>query len=1082
MRWLRGQAAGTMGRLLHRLATVALTLTVFVTILAVGLAWRLSSGPIDVGWLAARVEALANEGDGPTRMGIGGAQLGWDGFRHGVGNPLELRLSDIVVSDRADHRLIDIPSAHLTVSLIGLLQGQLVPRSLEMIGPKLRVIRGMNGAFSLDIGSLNEAVEASPAESRPLEARPPEAHPAGAPSADPTDGPTLKTLLEEFARPASSDANNRRGLFSQMRRLVIDRADLTIVDRQLGTTWHAPDANIALTRNPNGGVAGVGTMTLAVGDEVATLSATALLETGGARTRVDATLTPIAPASLARIAPKLDFLSRIDAPIGLQVELHLGVGLGGTLTRVTARVGTGKLTLGDGTAQLVEATVIVAASDRRATIETAQLRVQPRPDGPTTLLQVTGTATRSDGRIEAALTVALDQLAFPDLAILWPPTLAKGARPWLLENVTTGMARNGQIDIGLQVDEASGEATVTRVTGALDGDDLTVHWLRPVPPLDRGQARLRVLDPDTLEITVNAARQRGGAKGTGYLTVRSGKVRITGLARRDQIATIQGETTGSLVNAIGLLREPRLRILDKNPIDLRDPSGDVNATISVVVPLENDVRDDEVLTRATVRLSQVRLAGFVADRDIDQGNFEMGVTDDGLTVKGKTLLAGIPVTVDGTMDFRPGPPTQVVRRVVVTGRPTPRQLLAAGLDPANVLSGEIPGTATLIERRNGESEIAVEADLTPVALAVTPIAWTKPAGVPAKGTGRVLVSKGRLKGIDRIVVEGTDLSLRATVDTTDGKMSLVRLERAVLGRTDAQGIVRLPPAGPIGIEVTGGTLDLAAKLSAKTPPLDRNAPDPPPDPAWTIDARFNRVLLAGGRAALSVVGRANNDGRIYRSASIAGLTGPNLPFTFDIGMSGGIRHVGASAVDAGTLLRGLDAVKTLESGRLTLTGKFDDTKRGNPLIGSADIEDFRVRGSVGLGKLLQAMTLYGLLDVLRGPGIGFSKLVAPFSLDGQTLHLNDARAFSSSLGLTAKGRLDLGGERMDVEGTIVPAYFFNSLLGNIPLFGKLFSPETGGGVFAARYSLRGPIQDPDVFVNPLSALTPGFLREIFGIF
>ena len=128
------------------------------------------------------------------------------------------------------------------------------------------------------------------------------------------------------------------------------------------------------------------------------------------------------------------------------------------------------------------------------------------------------------------------------------------------------------------------------------------------------------------------------------------------------------------------------------------------------------------------------------------------------------------------------------------------------------------------------------------------------------------------------------------------------------------------------------------------------------------------------------------------------------------------------------------------------------------------------------------MTLYGLLDVLRGPGIGFSKLVAPFSLLDQTLQLNDARAFSSSLGLTAKGRLDLGGEKMDMEGTIVPAYFFNSLLGNIPLVGKLFSPETGGGVFAARYTLRGPIQDPDVFVNPLSALTPGFLREIFGLF
>jgi hypothetical protein len=57
----------------------------------------------------------------------------------------------------------------------------------------------------------------------------------------------------------------------------------------------------------------------------------------------------------------------------------------------------------------------------------------------------------------------------------------------------------------------------------------------------------------------------------------------------------------------------------------------------------------------------------------------------------------------------------------------------------------------------------------------------------------------------------------------------------------------------------------------------------------------------------------------------------------------------------------------------------------------------------------------------------------------------------------------------------------NSLLGNIPLFGRIFSPETGGGVFAATFRLQGAMDDPQVSVNPLAALTPGFLRGIFGL-
>ena len=150
--------------------------------------------------------------------------------------------------------------------------------------------------------------------------------------------------------------------------------------------------------------------------------------------------------------------------------------------------------------------------------------------------------------------------------------------------------------------------------------------------------------------------------------------------------------------------------------------------------------------------------------------------------------------------------------------------------------------------------------------------------------------------------------------------------------------------------------------------------------------------------------------------------------------------------------------------------------------GTAELTDFRVAHAGGLGKLLQAMTLYGLVDVLRGPGLAFTQLVAPFTLSDDMLELADTRAFSPSLGLTAKGRIDIDASTVDLQGTIVPAYFFNSLLGNVPLVGRLFSPERGGGLFAASYSVEGKLDDPEVGVNPLSALTPGFLRGLFRLF
>jgi len=106
----------------------------------------------------------------------------------------------------------------------------------------------------------------------------------------------------------------------------------------------------------------------------------------------------------------------------------------------------------------------------------------------------------------------------------------------------------------------------------------------------------------------------------------------------------------------------------------------------------------------------------------------------------------------------------------------------------------------------------------------------------------------------------------------------------------------------------------------------------------------------------------------------------------------------------------------------------------------------------------------------------------PFVLTDGVLEIKDGQASGTALGLTARGQVDLDNDKLALEGTIVPAYVLNSVLGRIPLLGSIFANEKGGGVIAMNYSMSGPSKDPSVMVNPLSALTPGFLRKLFNIF
>jgi AsmA-like C-terminal region len=98
------------------------------------------------------------------------------------------------------------------------------------------------------------------------------------------------------------------------------------------------------------------------------------------------------------------------------------------------------------------------------------------------------------------------------------------------------------------------------------------------------------------------------------------------------------------------------------------------------------------------------------------------------------------------------------------------------------------------------------------------------------------------------------------------------------------------------------------------------------------------------------------------------------------------------------------------------------------------------------------------------------------------IDIEKARAYGAALGITAQGNIDLDRDRLDLQGTIVPAYVVSQIVGEIPLLGRILTGGEGEGLFAATYRAKGPLDDPEVSVNPLAALAPGFLRGLFNIF
>lgn len=1059
MRRLTGQVIRGLWAVLHRVLALLLPLTVIVGVGAATLAWRLTRGPIELPWLAAHITQAANRQLAPDRIVIGSADLAWEGFRHGFASPLDIRLMDLSLIGPLGAREFAIPRAELTLSLAGLMAGHIEPATLALDRPRLTLERRADGSLGLR--------SAAPATS--------------AAASDAT------AMLREMARPPASGQGKRAGLLSHLYLLKVHDAALTILDRQLGATWHVPNASLELVRGPHGGADVRTALDLTLGTQEAQLTASALLPPGGQDVDIAARLGAVRPAMLATAAPRLKPLAALDAPVTTEAEATLGPGLALLRMRLVLQVGSGIAHVAAGTVPIVSGSVVLAGTPHKIAIEALRLTLPGTHGLSPTTLQAGGTVQRTaSGSLAGALTVDLDHVAFADLPLLWPAGIAADARSWVTQNITGGIARRGHFEFGWTSAADLSDITLTRATGTLEGEGLTLHWLRPVPPVVDGQAELDVVDPDTLDVKLLSGTEAPETPNGRTLAIEGIGMQITGLSQTEQYAAINARIAGTVPAAVALLKDKRLRLLSRHPLPIQDPTGQVTATLAVSLPLRDRVTIDQVAIDAKAQLTRVHLANVVAGSALNDGTFDLAANNKGLALRGGATLGGIAADLQAHMDFTAGPPTQVLQQIVVSGRPEAAQLAAVGLDAQGLITGPVASQAILTERRNGAGAVQVTADLTGATLTIGPLGWSKPAGVAATGTATVQLLHDHATAIETIGISGDGLVLRGEADLEQGRIAMLRVERAQLGRTLAQGVIAFPRSGPIVATLSGASLDLSGRFGTRRAVGGRPSHRPNRQSArgarWILDARFDRVILAGGHSLSQVSVHARSDDGIVQAMRLNGLSGPGAPVQASIEPGSVGRTLRVTAADAGDLLRALGLPGTVDGGHLTVSGIYQDGDPDRPLAGTMEIKNFRLHNAPAVGRLLQAVTLYGLVEVLRGPGLGFASLEMPFRLRDGVLQITGARAFSPSLGLTAEGSIDFDTDRVDLTGTIVPAYFFNSLLGRMPMIGRLFSPEKGGGVFAGSYKLRGPLGNPQVSVNPLTALTPGFLRRLFGSF
>ncbi len=926
--------------------------------------------------------------------------------------------------------LASAPQVSLKFSMRALSHGMLAPTSMELLGARATIVRTEAGQYRLALGP---------------------------PSAAGGD------MLGRFADVLLAPPDPTRSL-GYLRRISIVGVRLDVKDRLLKIAWTAPKADMIFARD-RAGIRVDAALELELGGSVARLSGSGTYRRTDGKTETELHFSGLRPASVAARFPQFAALAPVNLP------------LAGTLQATFDRDGallSGGFDVNAGAGEVVapelwSTPLDVSGAHVRGTLAHGPDRVEIE-EGALSLgggarLGLTGSAMRKNAATEINATVNLVDMPVDAFDRYWPKEVAAGARAWTVANLEHGNLTEGHVTASLKLGEADKEMTLETMSGGFRMAGTSVHYLRPLPPVAGGVATA-TFDATSMTIT-------GGGARLGGLSVDETTVKFTHIERRIADASVEVVVRGPLREALELLDHPRFRYMQKLGIDPKGVEGTTATRLVVTFPTAVALKFSDIGIRAAANLRGVAVHKALLGRDLTDGDLVMKLDRDGMDVSGKARVAGVPSEIVWVENF--DPKARIARRYKLTGTVDAQDRARLGVDTAPYATGPMAVDLALAQPSAGPSELQMRLGLDSASLALPELDWSKPAGTPGTATMLATLAGGRLSDIRQVTLEAGTLDAvgRATLGPDGGGIERAEIDRFHVGGTDLRAVVARRKAGGFDITLQGQSLD-AAPLIRRAMNAGADAKTTPP---LHITLRLDRLGLPAGRPLAGAVGALNYDGTRWTDARLDGAMpgGHRIALRYDPDGTG--QRLTVASDDAGEALRLFGVYDNIQGGKLHL-----DARRGGavdvPWRGMLRMEDFRLVQAPALARVLTVASLSGIGNLLSGKGISFARLMMPFSFKDGRLEIDKSRAAGSEIGITADGTLDFDHNTAKVNGTIVPAYSINSVLGKIPLLGILLTGEEGSGVFAATYQLDGRLDDPNVKVNPLAALAPGFLRDL----
>ena len=1053
--------------------------------------WRLTSGPISLSYLTPYFEESFKVSDNNFKIKLQDTILTWVGKDKNLG----IKLRGIKAVAPNGKVIAEIPQLDITLSGSALLKGQLAPRSITIFGPSLNIVRNEFGRMEL---GLVQYIDSNPSQ-------------------EPENGDLVASIIGELFSPIDV-----RRPFGYLQRIDIINANVSIDDRELEVKWLAPDTVMTLIRRKNNVYASAELVlksTNKLVDKTANVNLSGDYNLEKKEARVKIGFSDLNPIVFSPVSKKLKLLESFDLPLSGSIDLIvLG---GGSIESVQFNLTSskGEIAFKDPvpTGVLLEGMNFVGEYNKtlgrleigNLTLKLAQKDAISLPapfdhewiSGKVSLsgsydfdfkrlnmekidlfakniaLTASATIQKFDHAISFELDAEAGEVSIDKISTIWPKELAIDTRTWIIKNLKKGLITAAKVNLTGNYTKRDG-VEFSSILGVLDYDNVTIDYFRGIPMATQVKGKVN-FNHKRANVIITGAR-------SGDLLLKNGQVIFSGLDDKDQNVDVELEIDGPLETVAKIADKEPFRFIYSTGFNSSVITGNTNLKIKLNFLLEEVINLDKMQFSLEALLKDVDASKVALDLDLTNADLVLNANNENMSIRGSGLLAGVKTDIEWFENFISGKPYRRKYNIKsVVDENSWREKLKLDFPPFNktYTRGLIGVDLLILVNEDGLGELQAQLDLKDTVITLPRMGWYKPEKVPAIASIIGVFSENKFRSIPKVAYKGGGLTLNAKVSfKKNGDLDQAIISRLQFGQTDVEAIIAPhSKARDTGwnIHVSGKQLDLIDWLDSDDMPSNKLKGDP-----VTLSLNIDAIQLYPNKRLPDVNGVIVYDGFVWNQIRLKSGRGENKILDVSLVPKNGKRYLYISAKDAGLILKTFDYYDNLMGGKLSLRGEYDGMTPDSKFSGRARIDDFRLIKAPILAKLLNVASITGIVDeLLGGVGMGFAKLDAPFESKDKIITIKDASVSGLSLGMTATGNIDNSTEIIELKGTIVPYYLFNTALTRIPIIGKIFSGgEKDGGIFAANYKMTGNINEPDISTNPLSVLAPGLFRELFNIF